>query len=184
MTFFVHEHSDQELMALITNGDQAAFATLVRTHVTKFYKTAFILLKSKEDAEDVVQECFLKLWQNPQNWDETKGVKFTTWFSRVVANKCYDLLRKNREEVLSENFDIIDNSSLAHQILAENHDQEILHEAYLALTEKQKVAIALSFFENRKNSESAQMMNLTLKAFQSLLIRSKESLRQNFKKLS
>lgn len=184
MSFLPHKYSDEELMRMIADGNHDAFSVLVRTHVSKFYKTAFMLLKSKEDAEDVVQECFLKLWKDPQKWHEEKGVKFTSWFSRVITNRCYDFLRKNREEILSEDFDIADPNASAQDLVEMQHDHDTLRQAYLELSEKQQAAITLSFFQNRKNSESAQMMNLTLKAFQSLLMRSKETLRQNFKKLS
>ncbi len=184
MTFNTNEHSDEKLLQLIIAGNRDAFAILVKRHVTKFYQTAFVIVKSKSDAEDIVQECFLKLWQNPHNWDETKGVKFTTWFARVIANKCYDFFRKHKEDQLTEDFDIADNQASALQILENNYNHELLSAAFAALSYKQQTAITLSFFENRKNIESAQMMNLSLKAFQSLLMRSKESLKQNFKKLS
>lgn len=175
--------SDEDLAELVIKGDNAAFATLVKRHVTRFYKTAFMILRSKEAAEDVVQDCFLKFWEDPQKWDSKKAVKFITWFSKVITNKCYDNLKKFKEEVLSEDFEIRDNAKLQDKIIEEEQVNQMLQDAYLELSEKQQMAISLSFFEGKKNFESAKIMGLTLKAFQSLLIRSKDSLRENFKKL-
>lgn len=177
MALNLKEHSDEELIRLVYLGVHEAFAELVRKHVTTFYYVSLKLVKSKEDAEDIVQECFLKLWKSPQNFNEEKNVKFTTWFSKVVQNRSLDLLRKTKEDNLSEEFDVADNSKNQLEVVEENYQNQKLGSALQKLKGKEQQAIKLSFFENRKNSESAKIMNLSLQAFQSLLMRSKESLR-------
>ncbi|MBL4588478.1 MAG: hypothetical protein JKY11_00160, partial [Alphaproteobacteria bacterium] len=56
-------NDDKDLMALIQKGDHQAFSTLVKRHTQKFFNLAFRSLHNEADAQDVVQNCFLKLWQ-------------------------------------------------------------------------------------------------------------------------
>ncbi|HCR85687.1 MAG TPA: hypothetical protein DIV86_03315 [Alphaproteobacteria bacterium] len=172
--------TDEELAYLVNQGEHSAFAVLVKRHSTKFYAVAFRMLRTREQAEDIVQDCFLKFWQNPSNWNSKKGVKFTTWFYRVVINKCYDALKKSKELRLDENFDIEDETKNAEKMIDEEKRDRILNNAFLVLSKKQKTAIALSFIEGAKNQESAEIMGLSLKGFQSLLMRSKVALKEKF----
>ncbi len=169
--------NDEGLIKLVCLESNPAFAELVKRHVTTFYYVAFKLVKSKEEAEDIVQECFLKLWKSPQKFNEEKNAKFTTWFSRVVQNCAIDYLRKHKFETLSDEFDFEDDAKNQLELIEEKREQQGLESALDQLKSKEKQAIQLSFYENKKHQESAQIMGLSLLAFQSLLMRSKESLR-------
>lgn len=176
--------TDEELALLVMQGNHQAFAALVKRNVTKFYKVAFAILHSKQLAEDVVQDCFLKFWQEPNLWKSEANVKFATWFSKVISNKSYDYLRKKKSQSLDSDFDIADEAKTAEEIIAENQQTKVFEAAFLKLEEKQRKAISLTFFNHHKNEKSAKIMNMNLKAFQSLLLRSKQALRENFKKLN
>lgn len=173
-------------MALISLGNHAAFEILVQKYTTISYQIAFKILRSKEASEDITQECFLKLWQNPHLFDASKNIKFSTWFSKVITNRCLDQLKKNREillsEYLEEEFNLIDEAKNQLKILEEEEEKNNLKQALLKMSPHQQQALKLSFFEKKKNQESAKIMGLSLKAFQSLLIRSKHSLRSTIEK--
>ncbi|MES2677482.1 MAG: sigma-70 family RNA polymerase sigma factor [Pseudomonadota bacterium] len=179
-----NDFPNERLMDFIIEGNHNAFTILVKRNVTNFYRTAFALVKSREDAEDIVQDCFLKLWQNPEKWDKTRKVKFSTWFGKIIINRCYDHLKKFREEILADDFDIKDEFKSQENIIDENKKNHLIRDAYSKLKERQKTALSLSFIKDKKNQESAQEMGLNLKGFQSLLIRSKAALKANFNKLS
>jgi len=74
------ERDDNELLSLIQNGSSQAFSTLVERHTQRFYRLAYRYLQSREAAEDVVQDAFIKLWENPALWQPEKNSKFTTCF--------------------------------------------------------------------------------------------------------
>ena len=93
----------------------------------------------------------------------------------VVLNECF--LKKKREEYLNEDFDLEDPSQNQLQIIEKNRDEKTLEKALENLQGNQKQAIKLCFLENHKHQESAQIMGLSLKAFQSLLMRGKKSLK-------
>src|SRR5262245_15380841 len=88
------ERQDGELLALIQAGRHDAFDALVHRHTDRFYRLAYRMLGSQQAAEDVVQDAFLKLWENPASFRPERNARFTTWFHRVVANLCLDRAKK------------------------------------------------------------------------------------------
>ena len=102
------DKDDHELLERIQDGNGQAFAALVERHTDRFYRLAYRYLQSKEAAEDVVQDAFLKLWENPALWQPQRNSKFTTWFYRVVVNLCLDLRKRKRPAVLEDETSIID----------------------------------------------------------------------------
>jgi RNA polymerase sigma-70 factor (ECF subfamily) len=93
---------DELLVYEIQEGSHDAFVELVGRHAKRFYGVAYRLLFSKNDAEDAVQQAFLRLWERRSFWDSHKGAKFTTWFYRVVVNLCLDNKRRKKPMPLSE----------------------------------------------------------------------------------
>ena len=91
---------DNELLDKIQQGDHAAFSLLVERHHQKFYHLAYRYLGHQDEAEDMVQIAFLKLWEDPFRWNKNKGTKFTTWFYRVVINLCLDHKKKFKSLLL------------------------------------------------------------------------------------
>jgi len=157
------KYNDEELMKMIILGNHDAFATLAKRHVTNSYKIAFGVLRIKEDAEDIVQDCFLKLWKSPQNFNCENNVKFSTWFSTVVKNRSIDFLRKKREELMDKDFDLEDQSQTHLQIIEEGVERNTLEDAIHNLSDGQKEALEL-FLDNHKHQESAKIMGISLKA--------------------
>lgn len=172
--------SDEDLMVRIKDGDHQAFATLVRRYSTMFYACAFRVSGNKDEAEDAVQDAFLKLWKNPKIWDGGRGAKFTTWFYRVVVNTATDRLRKNKRLVSgTDMFDAMEDQSTAQdEAMVENEEQKALEDAIQTLPERQKIALNLCFYEGLSNKEAAETLGVGLKALESLLMRAKAGLKQ------
>jgi RNA polymerase sigma-70 factor (ECF subfamily) len=157
------EKDDHELLALVQGGSHAAFSELVQRHNGRFYRLAFRYLQTKEAAEDVVQEAFLKLWENPSIWQADKNTKFTTWFYRIVVNLCLDWRKRKRPVELIDPLVIVDER--------ENAD----------LPERQRTALNLCFDEGLSNQDAAEIMGVNLKALQSLIMRAKTTLKERMK---
>ncbi len=75
-------------------GDSRAFAELIRAHYGYAHTLALRLLLDDEDAREVTQEAFVRVWQHLPRFNE--GVKFTTWLYTIVTNLCLDLLRARK----------------------------------------------------------------------------------------
>jgi RNA polymerase sigma-70 factor (ECF subfamily) len=172
------QDSDELLMARIARGDHGAFATLVRRHTDKFYATAYRICGRRDEAEDILQDAFLKLWDRPGLYDESRGAKFTTWFYRVVTNQALDRMRKVKPMQGGDALDSLsDHAPRQDDALAASEEQKAVETAIQSLPERQKTALNLCFYEGLSNKEAADIMGVGIKALESLLIRAKTGLR-------
>jgi RNA polymerase sigma-70 factor, ECF subfamily len=175
-------HSDKELILAIRDGAHEAFDTLVKKHSAKFYSIAFRLTNNKEQAEDIVQECFIKFWVKPKSFDLKKNIKFSTWFYKVISNAAFDLKRKNSkfqempEDIKYQGEDI-------ETILDTKKFQSMLWTFINNLPERQQLALNLCFYEDISNKEAAEIMDINIKALESLLMRAKAKLKKDFEGL-
>ena len=129
------QSSDESLMERIQGGDHQAFAQLVERHSGLFYSAAYRMCSQQEEAEDIVQEAFLKLWNKPEGYDAAKGAKFTTWFYRVVTNLAIDHMRRKKPQTKPEVLDYMaDKAPLADQVLEDKDQQDVLEEVFQSIT--------------------------------------------------
>ncbi len=170
-------YTDEELMGRLRDGDRSAFSELVMRHTKKYYSLAYRMLSSREEAEDVVQEAFLSLWTNPGGWDSGRKSKFTTWFYRVIANACIDRKRKYAMLPMEDGYDPPDLSAGAEEAIEVKERKENIDACIGELPESQQTALALCFYEGVSNREAAEIMGVSVKALESLLMRAKASLR-------
>lgn len=170
--------ADEFLIRLIQEGRHDAFAEIVNRHSKKFYRIAYRLVFNKDDAEDVVQEAFIKLWEKRLNWNPNKEAKFTTWFYKVVINLCIDHNRKKKPEPLSEEMPLIDKQQGHEARMQEMQKQVMLEHLIQELPERQQLALNLCFYEGISNQEAAEMIGVNLKALQSLIMRAKMTLKE------
>ncbi len=172
------QRDDAELLCGIQNGSHPAFSALVHRHARRFYSVAYRFTARREDAEDVVQDVFLKLWERPEMWQPEKQAKFTTWFYRVVVNQCLDRHKRKSPLPLADDARIADEGQGAEDMLIRSEEQDMLEYAIAALPERQRVALNLCFYEALSNQEAANVMGINLKALQSLLMRAKAALKE------
>lgn len=172
---------DAALLERIAAADHMAFALLVRRHTPRYYALAYRSVFRREEAEDIVQEAFLKLWRNPRLWRKEGGAKFTTWFYRLVLNLCHDHNKRKRPSPLPEAFDAADDGENAEEALANTRRGAAVERALQRLPERQRVALNLCFHEGMSNQEAANVMGIRLKALQSLLMRAKTELKEQLK---
>ncbi len=175
------EKEDRELLALVQDGSHPAFAELVRRHTERYYRLAFRYLQNREASEDVVQDAFLKVWEDPRRWQPDKNTKFTTWFYRVVVNLCLDRRKKNQPVALNDDMPLIDDRGSADEAMQRKQQQIALEGAIAALPERQRTAINLCYDEGLSNRDAADVMAINLKALQSLVMRAKTTLKERLK---
>ena len=175
------EKEDHELLALVQDGSHTAFAELVRRHTERYYRLAFRYLQNRAAAEDIVQDAFLKLWEDPHKWQPDKNTKFTTWFYRVVVNLCLDWQKKKQPVELNEDMPLIDDREGADEAMQRKQQQIALEGAIAALPERQRTAINLCYDEGLSNQDAADVMDVNLKALQSLVMRAKTTLKERLK---
>jgi RNA polymerase sigma-70 factor (ECF subfamily) len=172
---------DHDLLARIQQGSHQAFAVLVQRHSDRFYRLAYRYAQDRDAAEDIVQEAFLRLWENPSSWQPQRNTKFTTWFYRIVVNLCLDWRKRKRPVELDEAIALADERETLDETLIRSEEQRLLEGAIAALPERQRLALNLCFGEGLSNQEAADVMGLKLKALQSLIMRAKATLKERMK---
>lgn len=85
---------NEKLKKDFIKGDRKAFDELVKTHLNPIYSFIFRLIGSADDAEDITQETFIKIWKNAKRYDAKKS--FTTWIFGIAKNTTIDFLRKQK----------------------------------------------------------------------------------------
>ena len=175
------DKQDDELLALIRDGNGQAFALLVERHTQRFYRLAFRYLQNREAAEDVVQDAFVKLWESPALWQPERNSKFTTWFYRIVVNLCLDALKKKKPEALDDPSLVVDDSKPIDEMIMREQQQKMIEKEIAALPMRQRTALNLCFDEGLTNQEAAEVMGVNLKALQSLIMRAKTTLKERMK---
>jgi len=169
--------SDKELMQRVQQGDQQAFQRLVEQHIQPLYRFAQRALGNRSDAEDVVQDTFLSVWRNAQQWQAGKA-SLSTWLHTITHNACIDRYRRHK-------FDTVDLDAAAEVRVPEAVDgirqievsEEVSH-ILQALPERQRHALLLCYYQGLSNQEAATILNINVSALESLLARARRTVRQ------
>lgn len=171
--------SDEDIMRLIKDHNHDAFSVLVNRHTERFYALSYRTLFNKSEAEDIVQESFVKVWRQPELWQPNRKASFSTWFYRIIVNACLDHNKKKSNLSLSVEFD---ESQVDCQVSEIDHHNSLsdIESGLLSLPERQRTAINLCFYEGLSNQEAADVMGIGLKALQSLIMRGKKALKLYF----
>ncbi len=167
---------DAELLQAIAGGDRSAFDRLSRRHLDRAYGVALRMTGSRADAQDVVQDVFLRLWQRPDAWRPGQA-QFSTWLYRVVVNRCLDLKRRPKGTDLDSMEEPQDPDANAEDSLLDAERNRALDSAVRQLPERQREAIVLTYTAGLRNAEAASAMEISVKAFEALLVRAKRELR-------
>jgi RNA polymerase sigma-70 factor, ECF subfamily len=166
---------DALLMVRTTMGDLAAFEELAIRNQSSAWALAFHYLDDRAEAEDIVQEAFLKLLKSAHRYKPT--AKFRTYFSRIIVRLCLDFRSKKHPvycETIPENADTGKNPEL---LLCKKETANELKQAFADLPSTQRMAFLLRYLENFTYSEIAEAMSISVKAVDSLLQRGRQSLR-------
>jgi RNA polymerase sigma-70 factor, ECF subfamily len=167
--------TDQNLTARVARGEQAAYSLLVLRHTNMHLSLAQRLMGNREEAEDALQDAFIKLWTNAWQYDAGKA-KFSTWFYRIVLNQCLDRKRRKKPVALPEEFEVVDDSAGPDELLSESQAATVVKRQLDQLPERQKAAIVLCYYQGLSNKEAAVIMDIRVKALESLLTRGRKTL--------
>jgi RNA polymerase sigma-70 factor (ECF subfamily) len=170
------EQTDEALMARIAGGDRAAFDLLAQRHAGAVVRLAAHILRNRADAEDVAQDAMLRVWTNAPRWKPV--AKFRTWLTRIVVNLCLDRKRRAQWLPLDNAGDVADPKPDAAARLETDEDERQLAAAITDLPVRQRAAIALTYGEGLSNAQTAEILDSSVSAVETLLSRAKASLRR------
>jgi len=185
---------ENQWVLAVAEGDRQAFAMLVELHLHPIEAFATRMLADSAEAQDVAQEVMLRLWQRAAEFDPRRA-RLSTWLHQIAHNLCIDRLRKVRR---LSSWDETQNTRLedAHQTtqLAAHHassgdaapmassladEQSVLISRALSqLPERQRSALLLTYYQALTNREVADIMGISVRALESLLVRARTALKQ------
>jgi RNA polymerase sigma factor (sigma-70 family) len=182
----INDEHARQLLSLASNNERA-FKALYDLFSNRVYNTAISYTHNEHDAEELVQEIFVKIHRSATTFKEKSLV--STWIYRITVNKCLDFLRhKKRLRFLNYiSLSSIDNKppiDFNHPgIILENKEKAaLLFKKIDLLSAQQKTAFLLSYIEQLPRQQVADIMELSLKAVESLLQRAKANLRKHIGK--
>ena len=146
--------SDEDLIGAYLGGADNAFASLVQRHLKPLYSFVFRLVGSEKDAEDIVQETFIKAWKNLKNYSRQSS-RFKTWLMYIARNTAIDYLRKKRHVPFSKlegeddtgSFaeNLPDDTPLPDELFAHKADVEDLERAMSKLSPAYREVLSLYY---------------------------------------
>ncbi len=166
---------DRLLIQRVAQKNLLAFRELVGKHLHRCVKVAERMVGNRQDAEEIVQEVCLKIWNEAERWQPK--AKFSTWLYRVLLNACIDHTRKIVPFAAVELETIADESPAVDDMLISGQSARRVRQALQRLPERQRAAVVLSYYEEMSNQEAADTLGMTLGAFQQLLFRAKQHLK-------
>ncbi len=173
------DDSDDTLMARVAQRDAVAFRTIVGRHMTAVHRVAYRMLGDASAAEDVTQEALLRLWDHAGRW-QAGGTGIGAWLRRVATNLCLDRLRRQKFSTGNEIPDRADDAPLADAVMEEDEMRAATRRCLGQLPDRHRAAIVLTYYEDRPNAEAAAVLDMNIKAFESLLGRARQTLRRIF----
>lgn len=162
-------------MARVQHQDRDAFAVLVERHLEPLHAFTHRMTRNADDAEDLTQETFLRVWKNARSWQPGR-VKFTTWLYRIARNLCVDAHRRRRD---TEDVDVDSLPSDAPNPAAGPVNAELrqaLERGLAALPERQRTALLLCH-RGMSDREAAAVLDVSVDALESLLARARRALK-------
>ncbi len=172
--------SDEALLARVSGGDREAFSTLAERHGPKVLALARRMLRNEADAQDIVQDVFIRLWQQAGNW-EARGARLSTWLHRVTSNLCLNHIERVQKRTVpmdETTIQITDPAPAIDESLGAAQRELALNAAIDALPTRQRAAMALFYSVGASTAETAQALGLSIKATESLLVRARQALRR------
>ena len=155
------------------------FTELIEENKLRFYKTAKAILKNYDDVYDALQEALMSIYQNIKQLKDLKF--FSTWSTRIIINKCYDLLRKRKNNIVpfDENMenDINNSKNDVYEV-----DQYGIKKAVEGLNEELKLITILYYYDDYSVNEIAEILDIPTGTVKSRLSRVREILKMKLGK--
>jgi len=182
------EIPSEDLMVRITEGDEYAFELLVGRHQSSILNLIYRFIGDRTKSQDLAQEVFIRVWQAAGSYQPK--AKFTTWIYRITANLCINELKSSRRRKLfqflrfgedQENTIeevLVDASPSPEDLLLSREQSRRISDALQSLPANQRVALVLRRYDNLSYQEIAKILNCSVSAVESLLIRAKRNLQK------
>ncbi len=171
-----HLDPDADLISSLKAGDNNALGQLMERHLTTIYNLAYYMVGDQMSAEDISQSVFLKTWQGISKWEPGQA-KLITWMRRVATNACLDHLRKKKPIYTDTVPEVVDLADTPFEALSRQNQSDRMKTALQKLSDRQRMAVTLSYYQELNQREGAAAMDISEGAYESLLVRGRKALK-------
>ncbi|MFN3316866.1 MAG: RNA polymerase sigma factor [Raineya sp.] len=178
---------DFKLVELAKDGDQNAFAELMKRYNRSLYHVILKMVRNVDDAEDLTIEAFAKAFKNLDKFKQE--YTFSTWLFRIATNNCIDFIRKKKNnETFSLNnlynnteneefdLDIADENSNPQEATIRSQKVELMQKLVARLPAKYRKLVTMRYFEERAYQEISEELELPIGTVKAQLHRARELL--------
>ncbi|MBE0572799.1 MAG: sigma-70 family RNA polymerase sigma factor [Ignavibacteriaceae bacterium] len=171
--------SDQEIIDSVRKGNESDYSIIINRYKNKAFSMLTRMLKNEFDAEEVLQDCFLKAYNSLSSF---KGeAKFSTWFYRIVYNSALTKLSSQKRKIEAEMTSVEDHFNLVSEynsVDIEKKDiNELVHKIINKLPEKYSAIITMFYLNEMSIEEISEVMQITASNVKVMLHRSRNLLR-------
>lgn len=170
---------DSEYILAIKKGDRKAFGLLVQKHQSYAYTLALRILKNPEDAKEVAQDSFIKIYHHLHNFQEKSA--FKTWLYKIVYHEALGTLRKNKKQFVSiEDFQEEQSDEPEYQsgldLLEDNDRRKIIQKALNKLKPAESTILTLFYLDEQSIKEIEEITEFSESNIKILLHRGRKNL--------
>lgn len=156
------------------------FTELIEENKLRFYKTAKIILKKNDDIYDALQDALLSMYQN---YDTLRDKSlFSTWGTRIVINKCYDFLRKQKNNVVALDEKVENNVEISSSDEYDVDKYGIKQAINKYLSEEQKLVIILFYYDDYSLKDISNILDIPEGTVKSRLSKARDILKEKLEK--
>lgn len=178
---------EKELIRRAKKGDVEAFEELISGYEKKVYNTVYRFFNNSEDAMDITQEIFIKVFTSLHSFRESAS--FSTWLYRIAVNTCIDFMRKKKDETVPIKEEIIAGNDIKHgsysqlpeDFVEKRELKEALLKAINSLPYEQRICVILRDIQGFSYTEMSEILMCSLGTIKSRLNRGRRALREILK---
>lgn len=173
---------ENELIHLVKEGNGQAFTEIIRLHQKGVFKVAYGFFRDRDDAMEIVQETFMRVYEKIDKFDNHSS--FKNWIYRIASNLCIDYYRKfkskkNHSQDISELDDVqISDMEAPEEHLDRQNFKENLEESLQTLSKRQKMIFIMKHFNALKYKEISEILHISVGTVKSLHHRAARALKE------
>ena len=178
-----NEIKDEEILAASLNRP-ALFKVLVDRYEKAFLRKAADILKNQEEAEDIVQEAFIKIYINGKKFKKVEGIEFKSWAYKILVNTAISRYRKVSKKWQAESIDPLDlelaseRNQSTENIVSKSETKSIVANLISRLPKPLARLVSLYYIEDKSYKEIAKKELITIPALKMKLFRAKKMLKE------
>jgi RNA polymerase sigma-70 factor (family 1) len=177
----VSQHDEKALLLQLLQGNEQAFEQVYKLYSSRLYGNLLKLVKSEADAKEILQDVFLKIWNNRQKIDTEKS--FRSYLFKIAENRVYDFFRQAARDKKKESQLIVFASSQympVEELLLNDEKAAILQKAIESLPSQRQQVFRLCKLEEKSYREVSELLNISVSTISDHIVKATKAIRSYF----